>query len=114
MVSNPCRLGFPRQHPEVNFININVAEFDAFKHNALPLVSDALVALNKLAEALSGYRVSSEYAEEVSKHRKFWDAESSRIFSLRHGPPVSQGEVIGAVLKASRPQDVVVWAAGSL
>ncbi|MFO1500283.1 MAG: hypothetical protein U1G07_18170 [Verrucomicrobiota bacterium] len=28
------------QHPKVRFININVAEFDAFKHSALPLVSD--------------------------------------------------------------------------
>src|SRR5437868_5590759 len=32
----------------------------------------------------------------------------------RHWPPVGQGEVIGAVLNASRPQDVVVCAAGSL
>jgi len=102
------------QHPEVKFININIAEFDAFKHNALPLVSDAAVALNKLSEALSGCRVSNKYAEKVSDQRKFWDAESSRIFSLQHGPPVSQGEVIGTVLKISRPQDVVVCAAGSL
>jgi 3D-(3,5/4)-trihydroxycyclohexane-1,2-dione acylhydrolase (decyclizing) len=102
------------QHPDVKFININIAEFDAFKHNALPLVSDAAVALNKIGEAVSGYRVSNKYAEKVSEQRKFWDAESSRIFSLQHGPPVSQGEVIGAVLKISRPQDVVVCAAGSL
>ncbi|HZD57023.1 MAG TPA: thiamine pyrophosphate-dependent enzyme, partial [Anaerolineales bacterium] len=31
-----------------------------------------------------------------------------------HGPPISQGEVIGAVNAAARPQDVVLCAAGSL
>jgi|SRR5579864_516950 len=102
------------QHPEVRFININVAEFDAYKHSALPLVADARVALDRLGDALSGHRVSSEYAEKIRKHRKFWEEESSRIFSVQHGSPMSQGEVIGAVLKAARHQDVVVCAAGSL
>src|SRR5436189_575099 len=31
------------QNPEVRFININVAEFDAYKHAALPLVADVRV-----------------------------------------------------------------------
>src|SRR5438105_4208450 len=29
------------QNPRVRFININIAEFDAFKHSALPMVGDA-------------------------------------------------------------------------
>jgi 3D-(3,5/4)-trihydroxycyclohexane-1,2-dione acylhydrolase (decyclizing) len=33
---------------------------------------------------------------------------------LRHGPRISQGETIGAVNRFSRPEDVVVCAAGSL
>ena len=102
------------QDPEVRFININVADIDAFKHSALPLVADARTALEKLTETLSSYRISDEYGEDISKHRQLWQEESLRIFSTRHGPPVSQGEVIGAVLKASRPQDVVVCAAGAL
>ena len=39
------------QHPDVKFININVAEFDAAKHAALPLVADAKVTLEALTEA---------------------------------------------------------------
>src|SRR6185436_15781545 len=46
--------------------------------------------------------------------KRNWESESDRIFALRHGPPISQGEVIGAVNTFSRPQDVVVCAAGSL
>jgi 3D-(3,5/4)-trihydroxycyclohexane-1,2-dione acylhydrolase (decyclizing) len=102
------------QHPEVRFININVAEIDAFKHCALPLVADARVALEELTAGIESYKIESAYAATINKHRKIWEEESERIFSFRHGPPLSQGEVIGAVLKASRPQDVVVCAAGSL
>lgn len=42
------------QHPEVRFININVAAFDASKHLALPLVGDAQVTLEELLELLGG------------------------------------------------------------
>ncbi len=102
------------QYPDVKFINLNVAEFDAFKHSALPLVADARAGLEELAASVGSYRVSGQYAVAIENHRKVWQAESDRIFSLRHGPPLSQGEVIGAVNSASRPQDVVVCAAGSL
>jgi 3D-(3,5/4)-trihydroxycyclohexane-1,2-dione acylhydrolase (decyclizing) len=102
------------QNPAVRFVNINVAEFDAFKHAALPLVADARVALERLTEAVSGYRVPAEYAREIAQAKDRWEAETDRIFGLRHGPPLSQGEVIGAVNAASRPQDIVVCAAGSM
>ena len=36
------------QNPDVRFININVAEFDAYKHNALPLIGDAQATLAEL------------------------------------------------------------------
>jgi len=33
------------QNPDVRFLNINVAEFDSYKHAALPLVADARITL---------------------------------------------------------------------
>ena len=102
------------QNPNVRFININVAEFDAFKHSALPLVADAKVTLEALAAALPGYRVESEYHQRIDKFRAEWEQEVDRLHNLRHGPPLSQGEVIGVVNRVTRPQDVVVCAAGSL
>jgi 3D-(3,5/4)-trihydroxycyclohexane-1,2-dione acylhydrolase (decyclizing) len=38
----------------------------------------------------------------------------SRLYALGHGPLPAQSEVIGAVNELSRPQDVVVCAAGSM
>jgi 3D-(3,5/4)-trihydroxycyclohexane-1,2-dione acylhydrolase (decyclizing) len=102
------------QNPSVRFVNINVAEMDAFKHAALPLVADARAALEELARAVSSYQVDKNYAACITHWKALWEKETDRIFGLRHGPPISQGEVIGAVDRVSRPEDVVVCAAGSL
>jgi len=102
------------QHPDVRFLNVNVAEFDAHKHAALPLVADARATLEDLSEALAGHRVSEEYSQRIDRYRREWDLEVERIYGLRHGPPISQGEVIGVVNDVSGPRDVVVCAAGSM
>ncbi len=102
------------QDPSVRFVNLNIAEFDAHKQSALPLVADARAGLEALTVALHGYRTDPAFQEQVGQFNRAWDAEVSRLYSLEHGPPISQGEVIGAVEQASRPQDVVLCAAGSL
>jgi 3D-(3,5/4)-trihydroxycyclohexane-1,2-dione acylhydrolase (decyclizing) len=102
------------QNPDVRFVNINVAEFDAYKHAGLPLIADARAALEDLGRALAGYRVDEPYASCIGQWKDRWERETDRLYSLRHGPPISQGEAVGAVNAASRPQDVVVCAAGSL
>jgi 3D-(3,5/4)-trihydroxycyclohexane-1,2-dione acylhydrolase (decyclizing) len=103
------------QNPDVRFVNINVAEFDAYKQNALPLVGDAKVTLKELTEALEGFSTSNSYQAQAFNFNREWDAEVSRLYNLEHGPPLpSQGEIIGAVNTFSHPQDVVVCAAGSM
>jgi 3D-(3,5/4)-trihydroxycyclohexane-1,2-dione acylhydrolase (decyclizing) len=102
------------QNPGVRFININAAEIDAFKHAGLPIVADARSALERLGDALAGFQVGAEYARCIARWKEDWEAETDRLFAIEHGPPISQGEVIGAVNRATRPEDVVVCAAGSL
>ena len=46
------------QSPGVRFINVNVAEFDAYKHSALPLVGDARASLEELCAAVGDYRTA--------------------------------------------------------
>ncbi len=98
----------------VKFININVAEFDAFKHSALPLVADARAALVALSRALHGWKVTDAYRRAAEKLNREWDREVDRLYHTPTGVPVSQAEVIGAVNDFARPQDVVMCAAGSL
>jgi len=102
------------QNPEVRFININVAEIDAFKHAGLPLIADARAALEQLSDALSLYQVGEEYKRHIADWKDRWEKEVDRLYERRHGPPISQSEVIGAVNEISHPEDVVVCAAGSL
>ncbi len=102
------------QHPDVRFLNINIASFDAHKHGALPVVADARCAIEDLTVAVSPYRVDDAYALEIARWREEWEAEVDRLFGLRHGPPLSQSQVIGAVNACSRAKDVVIGAAGSL
>ena len=102
------------QNPEVRFVNINVAEFDAAKHAALPIVADAKVTIEELAEALQDYSVNQTYAQEIIRHRQGWELEVDRIHQYNNQPMPSQGEVIGAINTFSGPQDIIVCAAGSM
>lgn len=102
------------QNPGVRFVNINAAEFDAHKHAGLALTADARVTLEELGDALGDYHVSNELRDRVAEYRASWDAEVDRIYGLRHGPPLSQGEVIGLVNEFTEARDVMVCAAGSL
>lgn len=102
------------QNPNVRFININVAEFDAYKHNALPLVGDAQVILEELLAGSAGYQVAGDYQSRAQQLNAEWDVEVEGIYNLGHQPLISQGEVIGAVNTFSEPQDVVLCAAGSM
>ncbi len=103
------------QNPDVRFINLNVAEFDAFKHAGLPLIADARVGARATGSGARRLLASTPpTSAAIGEWKARWEEETDRIFNLRHGPPISQGEVIGAVSRVAKPEDVVVNAAGSL
>ncbi len=102
------------QDPGVRFVNINVAEFDAFKHAAIPLLGDARATLEELAIAVGDYRTDDPYRARVAALNHEWDAEVERVYHHSVGDILTQGEVIGAVEASSGPRDVVVTSAGSL
>ena len=102
------------RNPDVRFINVNVADFDAAKLDGIALVADARVALERLAAAVEGHQVEPEYRELAARLNREWDGEVARLYALGHEPLPAQSEVIGAVNDAARPADVVVCAAGSV
>jgi 3D-(3,5/4)-trihydroxycyclohexane-1,2-dione acylhydrolase (decyclizing) len=102
------------RNPEVRFINLNVADFDAVKYGGVALVGDARATLERLADLLRGWSVTDGYRDEVLRLHREWDQEVERLYSLEHGPLPAQSEVIGAVNAASAARDVVVCAAGSM
>ncbi len=102
------------QNPAVRFVNINVAEFDAYKHAALPLTGDARVTIEELHAAVSSYRVEESYRNRIDGFRADWEKEVDRIHGLHTDPPLSQGEVICIINNFSEPSDILICAAGSL
>ena len=99
------------QNQDVAFVNVNVAEFDAAKHAGIALVGDARATLERLTGALEA--VAPAYRDECARLVREWDDEVERLYSLDERP-LAQSAVIGAVNAVSRPQDVVVCAAGSM
>jgi 3D-(3,5/4)-trihydroxycyclohexane-1,2-dione acylhydrolase (decyclizing) len=102
------------QHPDVAFVNINVAPMDAVKHAGAGVVADARVTLHALSDALRGWAVGQAYRDEAQRLSAEWDRTVERAYTLGHAPLPAQSEVIGAVNDISDPRDVVVCAAGSM
>ncbi|MCC4908757.1 3D-(3,5/4)-trihydroxycyclohexane-1,2-dione acylhydrolase (decyclizing) [Microbacterium sp. cx-59] len=103
------------QNPDVVFVNVNIASFDAYKHGSgFPVVADAREALAALSIELRDYEVSPEYAALAVREKAEWTSLVDRAFTPSGLDVPGQPEIIGAVQSASAPKDVIVQAAGSL
>jgi 3D-(3,5/4)-trihydroxycyclohexane-1,2-dione acylhydrolase (decyclizing) len=104
------------EEPDVRFVAVNVAPFDAAKHAAIPLVGDARATLAELDAALAGrdYRVDPGYAATVATLRDAWNAEVDRVRAIPGEGRLSQNEVISIVNDSCGPGDVLVGASGGL
>ena len=101
-------------NPDVQFVNLNTASFDAHKLSATALVADARAGLVQLTAGLQDWAVDPAYRERTSAAAQAWDDVVQEAYDRQHGPLPSQAEVIGVVNRLSRPRDVVVCAAGSM
>jgi 3D-(3,5/4)-trihydroxycyclohexane-1,2-dione acylhydrolase (decyclizing) len=102
------------QHPEVRFVNVNVAAFDAAKHGGLAIVADARATVEALAPALSGYRAAPEWEGRAGVESAEWAVERERICADGGERPAHQAAVIAAVNEAAGSDGIVVCAAGSM
>jgi 3D-(3,5/4)-trihydroxycyclohexane-1,2-dione acylhydrolase (decyclizing) len=102
------------QHPRVRFVGINVCEFDACKHAAVPVVADARAALEELATALGDFHIDGSYQQALTARARAWRREVDRLCAQRQPAPFAQSEVLGIVNAFAHDEDVVVAAAGSV
>ncbi len=100
--------------PERRLIGLNLQPFDAGKHRAQPLVADARVGLECLSEGLGGHRSPEAWTGAIAERRARWNEERSRAVAPRNAALPTDAEVIGAVQRAGRADDIVVCAAGGL
>ena len=107
-------------NPERKLISVNVAAYDAMKHGAVPLNSDALVGLKELGDALEGYvspgKIDGLKNDWFGKVDPLTDAPdpSSSNDAAGHNTLPTDMQVIGAVQRASNEETVVMCAAGTM
>jgi 3D-(3,5/4)-trihydroxycyclohexane-1,2-dione acylhydrolase (decyclizing) len=102
------------KNPDRRIIGLNVQTFDAAKHSALPLVSDAMVGLEELGRALQGWKAPDGWTARAREEKTRWFAESARYTDPTNAELPSDAQVVGAVQRNAAPTDVVVCAAGGL
>ncbi|MGY4495768.1 3D-(3,5/4)-trihydroxycyclohexane-1,2-dione acylhydrolase (decyclizing) [Pseudomonas sp. TE3610] len=127
------------QHPEVQFINLNVNGGDVLKLDAVQVLADAKLGLQQLAEPLArqGYRAG--WGNQVIEARSQYHAEVERVYAAQYssedfspeisdhldpavlrefieltGSALTQSQVLGVINRQLDPDAVIVAAAGSL
>ena len=127
------------QHPEVEFLNLNISPCDGLKLDGVQLLADAKVGLQALSEALgrSGYQAA--WGGQITDAKAQLEAEVDRVYQVQYqddgfvpeindhmdpavlrefieltGSCLTQSRVLG-VLNQALPEDgIIVAAAGSL
>lgn len=129
------------QNPNVQYVNINVSRFHAYKLDGIQVVGDAGAALEMLDEAIgkTGYHVSDAYAADIKAAKAAYTKEVERVFHIQFGdnfvPEVNDDfdykaaekaykEAVGETLPQTRvlglleehmdPNGIIVGASGSL
>jgi 3D-(3,5/4)-trihydroxycyclohexane-1,2-dione acylhydrolase (decyclizing) len=85
------------QDPDVDFININVAEFDAYKLDAIKVVADAKAGLEAITIELEKSVYKSAYTTEIKESRDKWAKELERLFTLEFTGDGFKPEVSGHI-----------------
>jgi len=104
------------KNEKVQFININVCEFDGFKMGGLHLKGDAKATLQELGKYLKEYAVTTTYRKRIKRLNKEWEQEVQRIYRDANDskPPIHQGAVLGILNDFMQDKDIVINAAGSM
>ena len=101
-------------NPGRRFIALNVQPFDAAKHRALQLVSDARLGLEALDAALGDWTAPASWREAAARGKEEWRRVAETYRAATNAPAPSDAQVLGALQRAGAPSDVVVCAAGGL
>ncbi|QPB23793.1 3D-(3,5/4)-trihydroxycyclohexane-1,2-dione acylhydrolase (decyclizing) [Rhizobium sp. 007] len=101
-------------NPSRKLVSINLAGYDAAKHGAIPLVSDAKVALRRISTALGSHR----FADPDFAAREAWFKATDTVTAAPGTPKPnfrpSDAQVIGAVQRIAGPKTVAMCAAGTM
>jgi 3D-(3,5/4)-trihydroxycyclohexane-1,2-dione acylhydrolase (decyclizing) len=125
------------QHPDVQFLNLNISPCDALKLDGVQLLADARSGLQALSAAMGDYR--AEWGGQIADAKAQLDAEVDRIYQADFqtqdfvpeindhldpavfrefieltGSCLTQSRVLGTLNQTLADEAIIVAAAGSL
>ncbi|ALI56557.1 3D-(3,5/4)-trihydroxycyclohexane-1,2-dione acylhydrolase (decyclizing) [Celeribacter marinus] len=97
---------------DAKLVSINIHGYDAAKHGAVSLVGDAKVALEALSAAIGNYKAEAPNAQAREDWLRAVDAYCARPDDQAALP--TDGQVIGAVQRATDETAIAMCAAGTM
>ncbi|MDR6666708.1 3D-(3,5/4)-trihydroxycyclohexane-1,2-dione acylhydrolase (decyclizing) [Rhizobium sp. 1399] len=96
-------------------LSLNIAAYDALKHDSHPLVADAREGLKALSAGLSGWKAPTALAEKATKEKKVWMEAAAKAMGATNAALPSDAQVIGAVVRSiGGEKTTLLCAAGGL
>ena len=100
--------------PDAQFININAARYDALKHRSIPVVGDALEAIQELDQGLEDWRCTPDHMAHARAVYADWNTMLDECQAPNEAPMPSYSQVISVINRQAKPADTVITAAGGL
>ena len=101
------------QRPDVKFVSINTARWDALKQHSQAVVGDARLGLAAIDSEVGDYRAPQVWMETSRTETAKWDSYLDSWLDRSDTPPAYQS-VIQTVWRISDPDDYCLSAAGGL
>ncbi|TCU36470.1 3D-(3,5/4)-trihydroxycyclohexane-1,2-dione acylhydrolase (decyclizing) [Rhizobium azibense] len=103
------------KNDKLKMLGLNIAAYDAYKHDAQPLVADAREGLKALSKGLGGWKAPAALAQRAMQEKNVWmDAANKAMASSNVALP-SDAQVIGAVTRSIELEKAIgLCAAGGL
>ncbi|MBB3446555.1 3D-(3,5/4)-trihydroxycyclohexane-1,2-dione acylhydrolase (decyclizing) [Rhizobium sp. BK379] len=99
----------------LKLLNLNIAAYDALKHDSHPLVADAREGLKALSSGLSGWKAPAALAEKATKEKNVWMEAAAKAMATTNAALPSDAQVIGAVVRSiGGEKTTLLCAAGGL
>ncbi|MEO9947324.1 3D-(3,5/4)-trihydroxycyclohexane-1,2-dione acylhydrolase (decyclizing) [Paraglaciecola sp.] len=102
------------EKPNKQLVQLNVTEFDAIKHSAIPLVGDAKAVLKQLTANLGNWAAPQKWFDYAHHLDQKWQVTYNKLTAMNTASLPSDAQVLGAIKRTSDKSDVVVCAAGGL
>ncbi|KQV63886.1 3D-(3,5/4)-trihydroxycyclohexane-1,2-dione acylhydrolase (decyclizing) [Rhizobium sp. Root1220] len=103
------------KNEKLAILSVNIAAYDAVKHDAHPLVADAREGLKAISSGLAGWKAPAALAAKAEKEKKIWVDAAAKAMAATNAALPSDAQVIGAVARSiGGEKTIALCAAGGL